>query len=72
MIATTSYLSIFFQKSSKLEQIILKNMNKSQLTLYIAAKMTNGSRKEPQKCKTLKELITFLNVKTQFSTSLPF
>ena len=72
MIATTSYISIFFQKSSKLEQMITKNMNKSQLTLYYTANMTIGSRKEPQKCKNLNESLTALIIKMQFSTWLSF
>ena len=72
MITKTSYISIFFQESSKLEQLILKNVNKSQLTLYNTANMTVGSRKEPQECKTLKESLTAVNIKTRFSTSLSF
>ena len=72
MIAPNSYISIFFQKHSKLEQKITKNMNKSQLNLYGTANMAIESRKESQKCKNLNECLTDLTIKMQFSTWLSF
>ena len=65
-------ISIFFKIQAKLVQNLLEIVNKSQPTLYNTANMTNGRRKEPQKCSTLEKSFSSLMNKAKFTGRLSF
>ena len=65
-------ISIFFEIQAKSVQSLPEIVNKSQPTLYNTANMTNGSRKEPQKCNTLEKSFSSLINKTKFTSWLSF
>jgi hypothetical protein len=61
-------VSTFFEIQAKLVQNLPEIMNKSQPALYNTANMSNGSRKEPQKCNALEKSFSNVMNKTRFAS----